>query len=83
MLTVRLAPMVKYRAEQYAEQVGVSLNALVALALTEYLDARGVPVPVMAAAGAAGAAGVAGAAGSSAQVRAVPVQRGGRNKKRR
>lgn len=46
MLTVRLAPSVKGRAEGYAEALGLSLNALIVVALTEYLDARSVPAVV-------------------------------------
>ena len=46
MLTVRLAPLVKDRAETYAASLGLSLNALIVVALTEYLDARAVPAAV-------------------------------------
>lgn len=38
--TLRLSPEIRVRADQYAQGLGLSLNALVAVALKDYLDAR-------------------------------------------
>lgn len=45
--TIRLAESLKAEAVQYAQEIGLSLNALCAVAVREYLDRRkyeGVPV---------------------------------------
>jgi len=39
-MTARLAEGLKVEAEAYAQSVGVSLNALLSVALRDYLDAR-------------------------------------------
>lgn len=38
--TLRLPDPLKARATEYADQLGISLNALLAVALKDYLDAR-------------------------------------------
>lgn len=38
--TVRLPDLLKTRASAYADELGISLNALVAVALKDYLDSR-------------------------------------------
>jgi hypothetical protein len=43
-MTVRLPDEVARRGRRYAAELGVSLNALLAIALREYLDARA-PTP--------------------------------------
>lgn len=44
-MTARLAEGLKVEAEAYAQSVGVSLNALLSVALRDYLDARQVTRP--------------------------------------
>jgi hypothetical protein len=61
--SIRLADGLKSDATAYARGVGVSLNALVAIAVRDYLDARKSPPPVPTAASA-----------QSAPARAVPAQ---------
>ncbi|MGQ4659327.1 SEC-C metal-binding domain-containing protein [Lysobacter sp. F6437] len=39
-LNLRVAPALKSEASAYAESLGISFNALVAVALRDYLDAR-------------------------------------------
>jgi len=39
-MTLRLPDSLAERGRRYAAEVGISLNALVAIALREYLDAR-------------------------------------------
>jgi len=42
-MTVRLPDDLARRGRRYAAEIGVSLNALLAIALREYLDARASP----------------------------------------
>lgn len=52
-LTVRLPDVLKTEADAYAHRVGISVNALIAVALRDYLDSRSSPaaVPTASAAG--------------------------------
>lgn len=43
---IRLSDTLKARATSYADGLGISLNALVSVALNDYLNARAVPVEV-------------------------------------
>ena len=56
---VRLADPLKAEAAAYARRLGVSLNALAAVALREYLDRRAPPSPWPAPAAAPAVPGVA------------------------
>jgi hypothetical protein len=45
-MTLRLSDDLARRGRRYAAEVGISFNALLAIALREYLDARGTTRPV-------------------------------------
>ena len=67
-MTVRLPDQLTRRGRRYAAELGVSLNALLAIALREYLDARA-PTPRSASPASALAQAIA------RQVQAGPVGR--------
>lgn len=75
--SVRLPPALQAEADHYAEGLGISFNALVAVALREYLDARPIRSPGRVAfdtgeRAAAAAAGRAGAQTVAAVAASVP-----------
>ena len=43
MFTARLQPTIEGEAKQFAASLGISLNALLSVALRDYLDARATP----------------------------------------
>lgn len=55
--SIRLADAIKSEATAYARSVGVSLNALVAIAVRDYLDARKSKLPLPTAAASPALAG--------------------------
>lgn len=78
-MTLRLPAALSERARRYADQLGISLNALLAVALRDYLDARAEPSPRTVrrtVPGPAPASGVRALAQAIAQqVKAGPVKR--------
>ena len=43
--TVRMSDDLKARAEAFARELGISLNALLVIALNDYLSLRSAPIP--------------------------------------